>query len=422
MAGDTGLRVNEADIDDDSSTSASRALPVTPYAPAMLSVVLGYWTVEIVAPALPAIRDHFGLSAAGAGLVLSFMFLGRLAGNVPATWMLGRFGAPHIALIGAIVLTLGSVLVAGAPGAAWLYVGRIVQGIGVSLIANASLRSILKLRPAEGAAMTWFGIGAMVGGVLGLSASGVLTDQTGWRAVFGLSAGLATAIAAVSALSLVGTAGRRHPDALGSRESTESLPGRRPNLRSLAAPLAINLTVFVNYSIWVVLPLYVQHEFGASAERVATLLMIITAVHLIASLPVAAVIRRRGSQVVVAGGMAASLLGILLVPQMPGLLWLIVPLTLYGVGQVAAVNAGGDIILRRGEGTSTAVGLVRLSSDFGLVLGPVIAGALADWLGYRAPFYALSLTLAVAIVVALTRIREPTRTVSKRVRWTKGVH
>ncbi|MEZ4499589.1 MAG: MFS transporter [Thermomicrobiales bacterium] len=193
-------------------------------------------------------------------------------------------------------------------------------------------------------------------------------------------------------------------------------------MRSLAAPLAINLTVFVNYSIWVVLPLYVQHEFsGASAERVATLLMIITVVHLVAS-PVAAVIRRRGSQVVVVGAAGGFLLGTLPIPQMPGLLWLIVPLTLYGVGQVAAVNAGGDIILRRGEGTSTAVGLVRLSSDFGLVLGPVIAGALADWLGYRAPFYALSLTLAVAIVVSLTRIREPTRTVSKRVRWTKGVH
>ncbi|MEZ4499590.1 MAG: hypothetical protein R2839_05840 [Thermomicrobiales bacterium] len=66
--------MNEADIDDDSSTSASRALPVTPYAPAMLSVVLVYWTVEIVAPALPAIRDHFGLSAAGPDWSFSFMF------------------------------------------------------------------------------------------------------------------------------------------------------------------------------------------------------------------------------------------------------------------------------------------------------------------------------------------------------------
>jgi predicted MFS family arabinose efflux permease len=107
-------------------------------------------------------------------------------------------------------------------------------------------------------------------------------------------------------------------------------------------------------------------------------------------------------------GMVLTLIGTILVPVMPDLRWLVIPLVLYGVGQLAAVNAGGDIVLRRGEGTSQAIGLVRLSSDFGLVIGPIAAGALADWLGYRAPFVALPLMMAVAIlIVAIPSSRTP---------------
>jgi MFS family permease len=375
-----------------------------PYAPAMITVGLVYWTVDIVSPALPAIRDHFGLTAAGAGLVFSLMFLGRLAGNIPATWLLGRIGAPAIAMAGAFILMAGSLMVAAAPGTAMLYGGRVVQGAGISLVANAALRSILRSRPAEGAAMTWFGIGSTVGGILGLTASGILTEQIGWRAVFVFSASLAATIVGLTAISMVRSK-QVVEEAEGNAEQSQS---GSLSLRQIAMPLFVNFLVFANYSIWVVLPLYVQKRFDASAERVATLLMVITAVHLAAALPVARVIRRTGSRWVLIAGMVLTLIGTILVPVMPDLRWLVIPLVLYGVGQLAAVNAGGDIVLRRGEGTSQAIGLVRLSSDFGLVIGPIAAGALADWLGYRAPFVALPLMMAVAIlIVAIPSSRTP---------------
>jgi hypothetical protein len=87
--------------------------------------------------------------------------------------------------------------------------------------------------------------------------------------------------------------------------------------------------------------------------------------------------------------------------------WMSIPLVVYGVGQVAAVNAGGDIVLRRGAGSSRAIGLVRLSSDLGLVVGPIVAGAMQDVFGYGAPFAALpvltGLSLAAAVYLLLLR-------------------
>ncbi len=378
---------------------------VMPYGLALLTVTLIYWTIDITSPALPTIREDFGLTAAGAGLIFSLMFLGRLTGNVPATWMMERFGAPKTALLGSLVLAGGSLLVAVSPSVEVLYAGRIVQGIGISLVVNAALRSILLSRPAEGAAMTWFGLASTVGGVLGLTSSGVLTESLGWRSVFVWSTALALVAASLALLTRLRSMPSVNTLSADATALAVSPLALKSALHELALPLTLNGLVFANYSIWVVLPLYAQRKFGASAEVTASLLMIITVVHLVAALPVGRVIRIQGSVTVFVAGMCFSVIGTILVPVAPELIWMAIPLVLYGVGQIAAVNSGGDIVLRRGNGTNQAVGLLRLSSDMGLVVGPVVAGAVADWQGYGAPFVLLPAIMALATVAGIVRLK-----------------
>ncbi|CAN5584104.1 hypothetical protein BH23CHL5_BH23CHL5_24990 [soil metagenome] len=168
--------------------------------------------------------------------------------------------------------------------------------------------------------------------------------------------------------------------------------------------------VFANYSIWVALPLYAERTFGATPNSTANLLMVITIVHLLAAMPVGTLIARIGSETVLVLGMLVSLIGTVSVLAAPGLLWMSVPLVLYGTGQVAAVNAGGDIVLQRGEASNKAIGYVRLSSDFGLVVGPIVAGAMADRPGYGAPFAFLPVMMAMtAMAKALGLIIRPGR-------------
>jgi MFS family permease len=82
------------------------------------------------------------------------------------------------------------------------------------------------------------------------------------------------------------------------------------------------------------------------------------------------------------------------------------PVALYAMGQVAGNSSAGDLILRAGGGGGKAVGAVRLSSDVGMVVGPALAGVIADVAGVEAPFWVLgTLSLACALAVVLISVR-----------------
>jgi predicted MFS family arabinose efflux permease len=84
---------------------------------------------------------------------------------------------------------------------------------------------------------------------------------------------------------------------------------------------------------------------------------------------------------------------------------LIPPLAIYSLGQVAASNAAGDYLLQRSGSGGKGVGMLRLSCDLGLVLGPAAVGALADIAGFRAPFLALPILTTLGAALTLTRLK-----------------
>jgi MFS family permease len=275
------------------------------------------------------------------------------------------------------------------------------------LLVTSCLRSVLRAKPGQGAAMTYFGFAATIGGVLGLQSGGYLTETFSWRAVFVLSI-------AVGLILTVTTFSARRGGFAAPADAV-----RRTPVESRVTPVAgtlgpvfpallFNFLVFFNYSIWVSLPLYTERRFDASAEDNANLLLVITIMHLVAAFPVGRAIRKWSGRPVLIGGLLISIAGTLLVLPAPDMAWLIVPLMLYGCGMVAASSAGSDLVLQRGGMSGRAVGMVRLSSDLGLVVGPYVTGSLSDVFGYRTPFVALPVATAVAVVLAL-RERSPNR-------------
>lgn len=380
-----------------------RALP---FAIALPAVILTYWTVDILAPALPDIQDDLALSAAGTGLVFSLLFLGRLIANIPAAYFVDRTGAAVTAAAGGALLMAGSLAAALAESGTLLFPARVLQGIGISLLVTASLRSILRAKPGQGAAMTYFGFAATIGGVFGLQSGGYLTEQFSWRAVFVLCVGLA-------AVLMVTTFGARKggvtaPGEAARKTTTEPATVATGSVRAVFPALLFNFLVFINYSIWVALPLYTERRFDASAEDNANLLLVITIMHLVAAFPTGRAIRKWGGQPILIVGLLVAIAGTLLVLPAPNVGWLIVPLVFYGAGMVAASTAGSDIVLQRGGLSGRAVGMVRLSSDLGLVIGPYVTGALSDAFGYRTPFVALPIVTACAVVLVV-RDRAPNR-------------
>lgn len=391
----------------DEGTKPAPVLPFISFGFALALVSCTIWANDLTSPALPAMKETFGLSAKGAGLIVSFLFIGRLLGNFPAVRLLETAGAPRTATMGALVLIAGASVNMLAPTAEVLYLGRVLQGVGVALLVNAGLRSILVARPGRGAAMTLYGIATTIGSVIGLVSSGFLTGNFGWRSIFMLSALLGAVLAV---LPIASTRVARRAARPSRSETTATAPA--VPVRTYLAPLAVNFLIFCNYSIWVILPLYAEYRFDATPEMTANLLLIITVMHLAAAVPVSRAIRRFGSATVLVCSVVLAVIGTVGALLAPSVLVLAIPLLFYGSGMVGSVNAAGDIVLYRGGAGSRAVGTLRQTSDLGLVIGPIAAGSIVDAFGYSAPFIAFPMLMVAAVLgVTLPAVRSSRRSV-----------
>ena len=295
----------------------------------------------------------------------------------------------------------GSAWAAMAPTPALLAPARVMQGVGIALLVNACLRAILGSRPGRGAAMTYFGIASTVGGVFGLLSGGYLTEQHGWRAVFVAGAVIGGVIATMTGVTRLYSQRVGSPiDIVPSATSAGTVA-----LRGLLWPLLFNFLIFFNYCVYVTLPLYTEHRFNASPETNARLLMVITVVHIIASVPAGRVIRRWGGYRSLLFGMSLSIAGTLAILLASSPLMLTLPLIVYGTGQLTGMNAGGDIVLHLGHHGTRSISYLRISSDLGLVFGPFVTGMLADHLGYSAPFIVLPAVMTVAAGIVFVQGR-----------------
>jgi MFS family permease len=387
--------------------SRTSALGVLPLLVSLIVTALVFWVVDIVSPALPALKSDLGLSAKLTGLIYAALFLGRLIGNFPAARLVETSGPRTTGTLGGIALAFGSLLIAAAPGAALIFPGRVLQGIGIAFVVNAVLRSLLLIRPDRGAAIAFFQFSSTIGTVLGLEVGGAVTEREGWRAVFALSIAIAAVIAVIALIA-------RSPRASATVASglpIETSPAAAATWPAKLPSLGFNFLVFANYSIFVVAPLYTEQRFGATAELNANLLMVITLMHLAGAFPTGRMIPRWGARLTLALGIAGSCAAMVLIPLAPSALWIAPPLALYGLGMIAASNAAGDYVLEMCGRNVQGIGLLRLTCDLGLVIGPFAAGALVDAFGDRSPFYVLPAISLAPLILAFrchsNRVAQP---------------
>jgi MFS family permease len=169
-----------------------------------LSVFLGMLDAQVVATALPRVAGEFGGTGAYAWVTTAYLLAGSV--TAPLYGKLGDvFGRKRV-LLGALALfLLGSLACGVAPSAAFLIVGRVLQGAGsggIFVSVGASLGEMFS--PREGAKyFGWFSICFAVSSLAGPVAGGFLTGVAGWRSIFlvNLPLGL-VALACLTALDL----------------------------------------------------------------------------------------------------------------------------------------------------------------------------------------------------------------------------
>ena len=114
-----------------------------------------------------------------------------------------------------------------------------------------------------------------------------------------------------------------------------------------------------------------------------------------------------GRKRIYVGGMAVFTVGLSLCAVAPGLPSLIAVRALQAVGAAMALAMGNAILTASfpTEERGKALGILMAVVSIGLLGGPAAGGALLDWLGWRAVFYARIPISALACVLAIPFLR-----------------
>lgn len=136
--------------------------------------------------ALPAMAPELKLDAMALGWVSLSFLLASAALLVPMGRAADLYGRKKIFTWGFAVFTAASLACGLASTAAELIAGRLLQGIGSSMIFGTSVAILTSVFPAEkrGKAIGWVSASVYTGLSLGPPLGGLLTQHLSWRAIF----------------------------------------------------------------------------------------------------------------------------------------------------------------------------------------------------------------------------------------------
>src|SRR6185503_6336345 len=121
---------------------------------------------------------------------VSWVITSYLAANavvIPATpWLAGLFGRKRFFLICSVLFVVSSFLSGAAPDLSTLIAARIFQGLGAGPIIPLSQAILWEIFPfhQRGMAMAVWGVGFILGPILGPTVGGYLADEWSWRWIF----------------------------------------------------------------------------------------------------------------------------------------------------------------------------------------------------------------------------------------------
>ncbi|HYY88692.1 MAG TPA: MFS transporter, partial [Chloroflexota bacterium] len=167
----------------------------------------------VAPPAIPALAVTHGVQPAYAAQIVTAQLLGRFVTLVPVGLAADRFGGRMAMIGGSLLLALAGAFTSVAP-AFWVVLGaQLLSGVSLGLWqVGRELSAIDLVVPhRRGLLLSAFYGVQSVSQALGPLLGGVTVDTLGVRAVFGLQAGAALAVLAVSLVTHAEPSRRRAP-------------------------------------------------------------------------------------------------------------------------------------------------------------------------------------------------------------------
>lgn len=396
-------------------------------------VALGF---GIVAPAIPIYAQSFGVSALLAGAVVSVFALMRLISAPAVGLVIDKVGERRVLTSGLVIVAISSVMAGLAANYGQLVGLRGVGGVGSSMFTVSAMALMLKVVAPEqrGRAAGAFSAGFVLGGVAGPAVGGLVLAWS-VRAPFFVYAATLVLAAVVAWRNLpaeppgqpvrpssdnepgsdsdTGSPGQTAPGGAGLNPGeAPSTLGDALRMRAYWAALAANLTNgFVTFGLRSSLvPLFViqgLHE-GPSLAGIGFLAAAATQAALL--LPAGRLADERGRKPALLLGSSLTILGMLGLVLSDSSWAFVAAMAVSGLAAAfmgsAPAAVAGDVVGRSGKGLVIAV--FQMTADMGAIVGPLLAGLLADSLGFG-PAFAAGVAVATLALIAATAMPETLR-------------
>ncbi len=152
----------------------------------MLATIMQTLDSTIANVALPHMQGSLSASQDQIAWVLTAYIVAAAIATPLTGWMVDRFGQKKVFLVSIAGFTLASMLCGLSNTLAEIVAARLLQGVFGAALVPLSQVVLLDINPREkqGSAMAVWGVGVMVGPILGPTLGGWLTDAYSWRWVF----------------------------------------------------------------------------------------------------------------------------------------------------------------------------------------------------------------------------------------------
>ena len=358
----------------------------------------------VLVPVLPVFARSFGVNNLQVGAVISAFALMRLVSSPFCGRLITIFGERLVMAVGIYIVAVSSGLAGISHSYVQLLLLRGVGGIGSAMFTVSAFTLLLTSVDSgvRGRAAGFFQGGFLIGGMTGPAIGGVLSSIS-LTAPFFFYAGTLAVAGTVGLLML-------HPHGTRPEERFDTPP---IPFRSLVRDARYQAACFTNLAQgWTsygvrssLVPVLVVEVLHRPASWTGVSFAVAAVVQTIALAPAGRFVDTVGRRPAMIIGGTLGGLSIAAVPFATNIWLLIIALCVFGVaaaflGTAPAATVGDAA----GGRTGTAVAVFSMCADIGAIVGPLVAGWLADTWSYPAAF---GVGAALMIIGALLAWRMP---------------
>ena len=344
-----------------------------------LLVLLG---LSMVSPILPTYAEGFQVSYTLVGFVVSAFAITRMVLDVPVGLLSRRFDKKKIMITGLLILSTSSVVAGLAPNYITLVIARMIEGAGSALYVTTATVFLVQISGEEkrGQWMSLYLGMLLLGAIFGPTFGGFLADLYDIRAPF-FAYAIITGLAVIPTLALPKLTNSGNVSSpLVLREIVRDMRQVLSNPSFLLVSFAVFTLFFLRTGVRSTLvPLFAANNLGLDSSAIGLILTIGGITTALTIVPMGSISDRIGRKIPLALCLVFTAGITLLIPLSTDLLTLSIAVAIYGaVIGLSGPGAAYVTDVSPQDKLEISMGLYRMITDFGFVMGPLLLGFLAD--------------------------------------------